>query len=219
MNQKQSLVEAGASYRTRVNDPVVRALAIAGILAFWLVLIAARMPPPSTYSNPSRISSGAGVVAHSEEKRKTEVKQRFEQGVAMLQIGQYEHAVTAFHRVLTLNPMMPEAHVNMGFAFYELGDFLGAERFFRGALALNSAVHNAHYGLSISLYAQGKTAEARLEMQSYLDVINETDPFYLKALAKLREIDGALETGKGLGALDDPSHRSRSSATDLGTSR
>ena len=34
----------------------------------------------------------------------------------MLHAKQYEHALHAFHRVLELDPAMPEAHVNAGFA-------------------------------------------------------------------------------------------------------
>ena len=54
-----------------------------------------------------------------------EIGERFTQGVVMLHAKQYEHALTAFHRVLALDPAMPEAHVNAGFAL--LGD-LGIQR-------------------------------------------------------------------------------------------
>ena len=116
-------------------------------------------------------------------RRTPEIKARFEQGVAMLQIGQYQHAITAFHRVLALNPILPEAHVNMGFAFYELHNYFGAERFFRGALALTSSLPNAYYGLALSLVAQNKYQAAQSAVQRYLHSVPENDPFRSKALA------------------------------------
>ena len=60
-----------------------------------------------------------------------EVSERFTQGVIMLHAKQYEHALTAFHRVLALDPAMPEAHVNAGFALLGMRE-PAAARAFRG---------------------------------------------------------------------------------------
>lgn len=125
---------------------------------------------------------------HQKTARQREVATRFEQGVAMLQMGQYEHAITAFHRVLVLAPRLPEAHINMGFALYELKDFSGAERFFRGSLALSAENPNALYGLSISLFSLGDFTAAREAMIRFLDIASPDDPFRAKAEMKLAEI-------------------------------
>src|SRR5215510_5188866 len=62
-----------------------------------------------------------------------EIAERFSQGVVMLHAKQYEHALTAFHRVLELEPAMPEAHVNAGFALLGLNEPAAARDFFRSA--------------------------------------------------------------------------------------
>jgi Flp pilus assembly protein TadD len=142
---------------------------------------------------PHRISGGPGKeAAHAETQRKAETKLRFEQGVAMLQMKEFQHAITAFHRVLELEPKLPEAHINMGFAFYELGDYPGAQRFFEGALALAPHLHNARYGLAISLQAKGDPAAAKIALQHYLAAVDADDPFRPKALLRLQEVEQAL---------------------------
>lgn len=161
-------------------------------IASVVVMIASTVPERKRlWTSPYRSAVSATNEKHSEEKRRAEIKQRFEQGVAMLQMGEYEHAITAFHRVLTLNPKLPEAHVNMGFAFYELGDYAGAQRFFEGALALSPALHNASYGIAISLLAQGKADQAKTAMRAYLDAIGPDHPRRKRAMEKLKEMERA----------------------------
>jgi len=162
------------------------------VLGVMLVLVWAKRPAETVFwSNPHQKVTKESVT-HAKEMRRVEIKQRFEQGVAMLQAGQYEYAITAFHRVVALNPMLPEAHVNLGFAFYGIGDFRGADRFFQGALALAPDMANAHYGRSISLAEQGYWVEARSAMLRYLELSSERDPYLDKARVKLREIERQL---------------------------
>jgi Flp pilus assembly protein TadD len=65
-------------------------------------------------------NTGAHDFLGDEQARRAH--QNFQQGVAMLQAGQFDYAVTALHEVLAIYPALPEAHVNMGYAL------LGAER-------------------------------------------------------------------------------------------
>lgn len=122
-----------------------------------------------------------------------ELATRFQQGVAMLQLGEFEYAVTAFHRVLVLAPRLPEAHLNMGFALYELKDYLGAQRFFEGAKALAPDFLNVEYGLAVSLFAQGQTVEAVHHMGRYLSGLKRDDPFREVAEDKMRIMESALK--------------------------
>lgn len=57
-------------------------------------------------------------IQHDAQARAGEIKLRFRQAVVMLHAKQFDHAVTALHRVLKLAPVMPEAHVNMGYALF-----------------------------------------------------------------------------------------------------
>lgn len=151
-------------------------------------------------------SPPSGSVAnrrHAEAMRKSEIEQRFKQGVAMLQMRQYEHAVTAFHRVLELAPMLQEAHINMGFALYELGDFIGAERFFIGARAIDSSVASPVYGQALALQAQGQALRAQNVLKEFIAMAPENDPFRERAISRLKEIADALN-GKTPAPAADP---------------
>ena len=173
-----------------------RGLAILVSIPLLVAMITVLLPrPPGIKAPPHRLAGGPGKeAAHAEEQRKAETKRRFEQGVAMLQMKEYQHAVTAFHRVLELDPKLPEAHINMGFAFYELGDYPGAQRFFEGALSLAPLLNNARYGLAISLQAKGDPAGATAALQGYLAAVDVNDPFRAKALSRLQEIEQTLRT-------------------------
>lgn len=164
-------------------------LPVSAITSIMVMIVSTEPEKKSLWTSPYRLAVSVTNEKHAEEKRQAEIKQRFEQGVAMLQMGEYEYAVTAFHRVLALNPKLPEAHVNIGFAFYELGDYAGAQRFFEGAQALSPAMHNASYGIAISLLAQGKADQAKAEMQAYLEAIGPDHPRRKQALEKLNGIE------------------------------
>lgn len=129
---------------------------------------------------------------HARQALAAEVRQRFAQGVAMLQLREYSHAITAFHRVLALDPKIPEAHVNMGFAYLGLVDHVGAQRFFEGALALAPQTANAHYGLALTQAAQGRLPAAVDAMRRYLAFAAADDPFRGQGEARLAEMMGRL---------------------------
>lgn len=112
----------------------------------------------------------------------------------MMQLGQYEYAITAFHRVLALDPKIPEAHINMGFAYLESGDPVGGRRFFEGALALSPRLANAHYGLAVSLKTLGDTMSARRSMERFLELSGADDPFRPRAQAFLGDLADSATT-------------------------
>jgi predicted Zn-dependent protease len=116
-----------------------------------------------------------------------EVEQRFTQGVVMLHAKQYEHALTAFHRVLQLEPAMPEAHVNAGFALLGMNQPAVARGFFEGAIALRKQQLNAYYGLAVASEQLGDVAAARGAMRTYAHLAPKDDPFRRKAEAALWE--------------------------------
>lgn len=119
--------------------------------------------------------------AHAQQKIKAEIDARFQQGVLMLHAKQYDHALTAFHRVLQLNPRMPEAHVNIGFAFLGLNKYKEARDFFAGALALRSGQINAYYGEAVAAYGMGERQDAMHAMYHYISLSVPADPYRAKA--------------------------------------
>ena len=112
----------------------------------------------------------------------------------MLHAQQFDHAMTAFHRVLQLAPRMPEAHVNMGFAMLGKEKFKEARDFFDSALALRPDQINAHYGSALALKGMGSSEEAVIEMHRYVMLAAADDPYRAKAeqtLKSWRETGGA----------------------------
>jgi len=116
-----------------------------------------------------------------------QITERFSQGVVMLHAKQYEHALTAFHRVLELDPAMPEAHVNAGFALLGMGEPAAARDFFASALELRTRQLNAYYGLAIAYERLGDLPAARGAMRTYAHLAPREDPFRRKAEAALWE--------------------------------
>ena len=117
-----------------------------------------------------------------------ESQRRFNEAVVMLHAKQYEHAVTALHRVLTLSPQLPEAHVNMGFALLGLKRVKEARDFFDGATVLRPDQANAYYGLALAYEASGDLPMATGAMRSYLHLARTERPEHLsRARAALWE--------------------------------
>jgi tetratricopeptide (TPR) repeat protein len=131
-------------------------------------------------------------MAHQRQMQDREVRQRFEQGVVMLHARQYDHAITALHRVLELAPRMPEAHVNMGYALLGLEKPEAARGFFQAAIELNPSQANAYYGLAITEEARQDHEGALGAMRTYLHLSKADDPFRNKARAALWEWEDKL---------------------------
>ena len=124
-----------------------------------------------------------------------ESQRRFNEAVVMLHAKQFEHAVTALHRVLVLAPQMPEAHVNMGFAMLGLKRTKEARDFFDGATALRPEQANAYYGLALAHEAAGDLASATGAMRTYLHLArNERSEHLARARAALWEWEQARNT-------------------------
>lgn len=116
------------------------------------------------YSQPQPVTR----LDHQRQMKGRELRQRFEQATVMLHARQYEHALTALHRVLELAPRMPEAHVNMGFALIGLRKHEAARGFFAAATELNPRQANAYYGMAIADEARGDYEAALGGMRTYL---------------------------------------------------
>jgi Flp pilus assembly protein TadD len=139
-------------------------------------------------SEPTSVSR----LDHQRQMQDREVRQRFEQAVVMLHAKEFNHAVTALHRVLEIAPRMPEAHVNMGYALLGLQRPDAARGFFEGAIALNPRQANAYYGLALTEEARNDYEGALGAMRTYLHFARPDDPYRTKARAALWEWEGRL---------------------------
>lgn len=147
------------------------------------------------------VRSAAGAVSAVPQaarmRARQEIELRFRQGVAMLHMKQYDHALTAFHRVLQLDPTLPEAHVNAGFALLGQGNPALARSFFQSAIDLRSDQLNAYWGLAQALEAEGDLEQAVGALRVYAHLSPEDDPFRRKAWAALWEWESRLKDTRG----------------------
>jgi len=155
----------------------------------------------------SPLSGRLQPAQHVEQKVKRELDQRFREGVAMLNAKQYEHALTAFHRVLELNPEMPEALVNAGYALLGLGKYQAAADFFDSATTIRPNQLNAYYGLGEALQALGNKQGALQAMETYLHRSPASDPFRRKAESATWELRAELEKERPTPQTSEVPHR------------
>ena len=127
--------------------------------------------------NPVVEAPPASANAHEflQVEQARRAHQSFQQGVAMLQAGQFDHAVTALHDVLSIYPALPEAHVNMGYALLGAGDPKAAADFFDSATDLRPSLHNAYYGLALAEQEIGNDKAALAAMQAYTHLAAEDE--------------------------------------------
>lgn len=131
-------------------------------------------------------------LEHQRTMQQAEVRQRFDQAVVMLHARQYEHAVTALHRLLQLAPNMPEAHVNMGYALLGLGQSDAARASFMAATELRPQQANAYYGLALAEEARNDYEAALGGMRTYLHLAPVADPHVARARSALWEWEAKL---------------------------
>jgi Flp pilus assembly protein TadD len=157
-----------------------------------LALIAGAAP-----SRPATVSR----LEHQRQMQQAELKQRFSQAVVMLHARQYDHAITALHRVLELAPTMPEAQVNMGYALLGLGRAEAARGFFLAAIELRPGQANAYYGLAMAEEMRQDYESALGGMRSYLHLTRADDPHRARARAALWEWEEKLGRHAGAAAV------------------
>ena len=141
------------------------------------------------------IDAEADPAGHAAQYRQLELDERFQQAVAMLHAKQYDYAITALHRVIELNPDMPEAYVNMGFALIGLERYAAARDFFSAALEINTYQANAYWGLGVAAEQLGDLEAALGAMRTYLHLSPPNDPYVRKARSALWEWDSQLKRG------------------------
>ncbi|HEY0825273.1 MAG TPA: tetratricopeptide repeat protein [Ramlibacter sp.] len=131
-------------------------------------------------------------LEHQQQMQQQELKKRFEQAVVMLHAKQYDHAITALHRVLEIAPRMPEAHVNMGYALIGLEQHQAARGFFEAAVELNPRQANAYYGLALASEGLKDYEMALGAMRTYLHFAPAQDPHTARARSALWEWEQKL---------------------------
>lgn len=118
--------------------------------------------------------------------RQQQLKVSFDQAVAMLHINRYDMAIVALHKVLAIDPKMPEAHTNMGYALLGLQRTAAARDFFMTALELDDKQLNAYFGLALSHAELEQYHSAIGAMVTYIHLSPDSGPYQEKAHKKLQ---------------------------------
>ena len=132
---------------------------------------------------------------HGRDERMAEIKVRFEEAVAMLHAKQYEYALPPLHRLLQLDPRMPEAYVNMGYALLGLKRYQAAERFFETAVDLRPYQDDACWGLAEALEGENDLGGALGAMRTYIHLAKPNDPYDRRARSAIWEWEYRLGRG------------------------
>ena len=100
-----------------------------------------------------------------------------ELAVQAIELNRYEEAIDLWERILTIQPDMPEAFINMGSAHWQMGHYEEAVFCAEKALLLAPHLKEAHFNRSVSLLLLGKAGES----VSTLENLTEKEPEYLAA--------------------------------------
>ena len=150
-----------------------------------IILVVAGVTMLIKYEQPGRYSS-------TNTKSKT-IDRHFTKAIEYMQQRQYEQAVAEWHKLMLLNPDIPEVQVNMGFSLFELGKYETARDFFVSAMERYSFQANAYYGLAIVSEQLGDMEGAMGAMRSYIHLAKDNDKFIRKARSALWEWERQLE--------------------------
>lgn len=129
---------------------------------------------------------------HSKQQQQLLAQQQFTDAAKLLQIGHYQQAVTAFHKVLIKSPDLPEAHINLGFAMLGLGELKKAVKSFTYALTFKPQAADAYYGLALVAEKELDYEVAMGAMRTYLH-LRKDDAYIAKARAALRYWEAELK--------------------------
>jgi len=89
-------------------------------------------------------------------------------GVAYTRLERYDKALQAYSKADELAPHDPVTVAEIGSVEYRLGHYKAAEARFREAIGLEGGAPEFHSSLSLALLRQGRTEEARAELDKAL---------------------------------------------------
>jgi tetratricopeptide (TPR) repeat protein len=158
-------------------------LVTAIVVSGWLLNTWMTIPPTTPLSETTM-----------EQPANGELDRLFTRAVQHMQRGEHEQALSLWHRLLLINPGIPEIKVNMGYSLYEMGRFSAARDSFISAMDQNAFQANAYYGLAITSERMGDLDGALGAMRSYIHLAGngENQRFVRKARSALWEWESQL---------------------------
>src|SRR5580692_829301 len=141
---------------------------------------------PEVHLALGEVYAGASQWAKAEEEFRLQTKLQpgnaeaaYRLGAALLEQGKAKEARTELARADRLMPDMPETLYSLGKAASLEGDAAAAEKSWTKLLSIekqSALAAQAHFGLAGLYRKEGKTAEARREMQEFQSLQNSANP-------------------------------------------
>lgn len=108
-------------------------------------------------------------------------------GFVLIEIGDYQNAVTDFDESIRLNPDFPYSYNNLGLAYYHLGDIDKAKSMIQTSLLLNDRNPHAHRNMALCALAEEDTLLACKHLRRALKREDDFDSPMGDELAELYE--------------------------------
>jgi tetratricopeptide (TPR) repeat protein len=158
------------------------------------------------FSERERVVTSTPVPRSEPSAREAEASEWFARGIALEEDpNSQSEAITAYHRVLDIEPRHAAAHINLGTLYYNRQDFGQAERHYREAIVSDPRYSLAYFDLGNVLDETGRVQEAVQTYKTALQLApTYADAHYNIALAyeKLREPRKALKHWQAYVKLD-----------------
>jgi len=158
------------------------------------------------FSEREKVVTSTPVPRPEPTPRDDEVASWFARGIALEEDpNTHAEAISAYHKVLEIEPAHAAAHINLGTLYYNRQDFQLAERHYRQAIEADPRYALAYFDLGNVLDETGRVQDA---IQSYKTALQlaptYADAHYNLALAyeKLREPRKALKHWQAYVKLD-----------------
>ncbi len=158
------------------------------------------------FSEREKVVTTTPVPRSEPSPRENEVTSWFARGIALEEDPNTQaEAISAYHRVLDLEPTHAAAHINLGTLYYNRQEFGLAERHYRQAIESDPRYALAYFDLGNVLDETGRVQEAVATYKTAIQLApTYADAHYNLALAfeKLREPRKALKHWQSYVKLD-----------------
>ncbi|RRJ85274.1 hypothetical protein D0544_09490 [Aestuariirhabdus litorea] len=160
-------------------------MGVFGVIGLVALLIESfpekRLAPPQAPLEEAAVETADKPMDLEAHVHLKQLQLAFQQAVLMLHAKQYELAVVALHKVIEMDPEMPEAHTNMGFALLGLERWGAAKDFFIVATELDPSQLNAYYGMALAYAGLELYPQAIGAMVTYEHRADDADAYRLNA--------------------------------------
>ena len=128
-----------------------------------------RITAPSPKGKKMKSENPGGKIL-LEKRPSHDVKHRFYLALSHQKRGEKEKAMEGYRKIIEMDPMNVEAHINLGVIYKDMGKLEQAVKEFQRVLSMNPQQEKAYNNLGIIFYLQGNLERAIQEFRRVLDI-------------------------------------------------